>query len=147
MNDINSFTSCCATSLPTLDYLDEQLINEDNSKCVFIHSDVSLALRLDNVQISQQMVDSLRNQLVSVGVSDIPYPVDIDKCSSQELHTITEPNFCRDSLVRHSNYVKGLLDYFDKQKEKASLDEDKKLFSKAVDIVRRSAKGVVETSS
>lgn len=144
---VNSFDSALFVPLSTLDYLDETIDNSDGFPASAIHSDVSLALRLDNVELSQQMIDNLRNQLVDIGCSDVPYPCDIDKCSPDELHLINEPNFVKTSLVNHSNYVKRLLKHYDDLKQKSDSDKDVSMYKRAVDIIRKSAKSVIDKST
>lgn len=144
---VKTFDSALFVPLPTLDYLDEVIDSSEGFPAVAVHSDVSLALRLDNVELSQQMIDNLRNQLVDIGCSDVPYPCDIDKCSAEELHLVNEPNFVKSSLVNHSNYVKRLLKHYDDLKHKADSDKDVALYNRAVDLVRKSAKSVLDSSN
>lgn len=143
---INLYDICQTVKLPTLDYLDETVSSPNEHDLLFVHSDVSLALRLDKVALSQQVIDSLRNQLVQVGVDDVPYPCDLDKCSSSELHSVCEPNFCKSSLLQHNNYVKSLLNRFDSERKKADNEKDIRMYEKAIDLVKKSAKSIIDNS-
>lgn len=143
---LRTFETVEYVPLRTLDYLDES-VNDSDNNLLLVHSDVSLALRMDRLNLSTQVVEDIKSQLVSCGVSDIPYPSDLDSCSSNELHLINEPNFVKNSMIHHSNYVKNLLSYYDNLKDKAKSDDDVKLYKRAVDIIKMSAKNIVDEHS